>query len=63
MLNDDDLPTIQPKRMQPPVLDLLGVDELREYIAELQAEIGRVEADIVKKQAHRSAADAFFRKP
>ncbi len=63
MLNDDDLPIIQPKRMQPPVLDLLGVDELREYIAELQAEIGRVEADIVKKQAHRSAADAFFRKP
>jgi len=62
MLNDDDLPTPKPTRMHKPVLDLLGVDELRDYIAELQAEIARVEADIVKKQAHRSAADAFFRK-
>jgi len=63
MLNDDDLPTPKPKRMQPPVLDLLGVDELRDYIAELHAEIARVEADIVKKQAVRRAAEAFFRKP
>lgn len=63
MLNEDDLPTPKPKRMQPPVLDLLGVDELRDYIGELQAEIARVEADILKKQAHRSAADAVFRKP
>jgi uncharacterized small protein (DUF1192 family) len=62
MLNEDDLPTAKPKRMHPPVLDLLGVEELRDYIGELQAEIGRVEADIVNKQAHRSAADAFFRK-
>lgn len=63
MLNEDDLPTPKPKRMQPPVLDLLGVDELRDYIGELQAEIARVEADILKKQAHRSAADAVFRTP
>ncbi len=63
MLNEDDLPTPKPKRLQPPVLDLLGVDELRDYIGELQAEIARVQADIVKKQAHRNAADAFFRRP
>jgi uncharacterized small protein (DUF1192 family) len=45
----------------PPVLDGWDVDELKEYIARLQAEIGRVEASIAKKQAHRGAADAFFR--
>ncbi len=63
MINDDDLPRPKPARLQKPVLDLLGVEELREYIAELQAEIARVEADITRKQSHRSAADAFFRKP
>jgi uncharacterized small protein (DUF1192 family) len=36
---------------------------LRAYIEELRAEIARVEADIASKQSHRSAADAFFRKP
>ena len=46
-----------------PVLDTLGLVELREYIDELKAEIARVEADIDRKQGHRSAADAFFRRP
>ena len=32
-------------------------------IAELKEEISRVEADIARKQGHRTAADAFFRKP
>ena len=63
MLTDDDLPKPKPKRLGNLPLDLLGVDELRDYIAELQAEISRVEADIARKHAHRNAADAFFRKP
>ena len=41
-------------------LDLFGVEELRERIALLEAEIGRVRAQIDKKQAVRSAADALF---
>ena len=45
----------------PPVLDGWDVEELKNYIARLQAEIGRAEAAIAKKQAHRGAADAFFR--
>jgi uncharacterized small protein (DUF1192 family) len=45
------------------LLDTLGITELRDYIDELKAEIARVEADIDRKQGHRSAADAFFRKP
>jgi len=43
-------------------LTLLSVGELRERIGILQAEIGRLEADIAGKQASRSAADQFFKK-
>ncbi|HJS86276.1 MAG TPA: DUF1192 domain-containing protein [Acetobacteraceae bacterium] len=45
------------------VLDSLGIDELNAYIEELREEIARVEADIARKRNHRSAADAFFRAP
>ena len=45
----------------PPVLDGWDVDELKGYIARLQTEIARVEAAITRKEAHRGAADAFFR--
>jgi uncharacterized small protein (DUF1192 family) len=34
---------------------------MQAYIAELRAEIGRVEAEIARKRGHRSAADAFFK--
>ena len=45
----------------PPLLDGWDVEELKHYIERLRAEIGRAEAAIAKKQAHRGAADAFFR--
>ena len=51
------------RRLEPLRLDTLGVDELDLYIEELRGEIERVQADIAQKQSHRSAADAFFRKP
>ncbi|MBV8683262.1 MAG: DUF1192 domain-containing protein [Caulobacteraceae bacterium] len=41
-------------------LDLFGIEELNERIALLEAEIGRVRAQIDKKQAGRAAADALF---
>ena len=63
MLQDDDLPKPKPVRLVKLVLDLLGVSELNEYIDELKGEIARVEAEIGRKQSHRSAADAFFKKP
>lgn len=63
MIHDDDTPRPRPARLQPPVLDLLGVAELNDYIEELQAEIARVQAEIARKTQHRNAADAFFRKP
>ena len=47
----------------PPVLDGWGVEDLRGWIATLKAEIARAEAAIAKREQHRSAADAFFRRP
>ncbi len=61
MIADDDLPRPKPARLQPLLLDPLGVAELQAYIGELQAEIARAEADIKKNGAHRNAADAFFK--
>ena len=61
--DDDDSPPPKPVRLPKLPLDLLGVEELKDYIAELRQEIARVEADITRKQSHRTAADAFFRKP
>ena len=39
-----------------------GHDELDERVALLREEIARLEADKVKKQAQRSAADQFFKR-
>jgi uncharacterized small protein (DUF1192 family) len=63
MMHDDEEPARKPARLSPLALDRLGVTELRAYIEELRGEIARVEADITRKQGHRSAADAFFRQP
>jgi uncharacterized small protein (DUF1192 family) len=53
----------RPKQsLNPLVLEPLSVRELKEYIAQLRAEISRAEAAIASKEGHRSAADAFFRK-
>ena len=43
-------------------LTLLSVKELDERVALLTEEIARLEADKVKKQVQRSAADQFFKK-
>ena len=62
MLIDDDLePKNRPKKPRP--LDAMSVEDLEAYVAELKAEILRVEAAIAAKSAHRAAADAFFKKP
>ena len=63
MMDEEEGPVRKRSRLEKPVLDTMGIDELRDYIAELRAEIARVEEDIERKQGHRSAADAFFRRP
>ena len=56
---DDDLPrALRPK---PTDLDVMGIEELNEYIAELEAEIERVRSSIVKKEQQRIAASAVFK--
>ena len=57
---DDDL---DPRTKKPKLrnLDALSVEELRDYIDELEAEIVRVEAEIGKKQKHMNAASSLFK--
>jgi uncharacterized small protein (DUF1192 family) len=43
-------------------LALLSVGELTERIALLKEEIGRLEAEMTRKNASKSAADSFFKK-
>jgi uncharacterized small protein (DUF1192 family) len=43
-------------------LTVLSAGELAERIALLRDEIGRLEADMAKKRAVKSAADIFFKK-
>ena len=48
---------------KPKVLDSLSIDELRNYIGDLQAEIVRVEKAIAAKEAHRAAVSGLFKSP
>lgn len=41
-------------------LERLSVEDLRERIDALKAEIAVCEAELAKKDAHKSAADALF---
>ena len=43
-------------------LDPLSLDELRERVDALKAEIARVEAHVQRVQTHRSAAEELFKK-
>lgn len=61
ILDDDSDP--KTKRPKPRQLDKMSVGELREYAAQMKEEIARVEQEIAKKETHKSAADALFRKP
>ncbi len=43
-------------------LDSLSIEELEEYIDELEAEIRRVRDDIEKKQRHRAGVEGLFKR-
>lgn len=49
---------------KPAKLDLeqMSVDDLKQRIEALKLEIAACEAEINKKQAHKSAADDFFKR-
>jgi uncharacterized small protein (DUF1192 family) len=61
-MEDDDRPKKKVAHEIGQDLTLLSVEELGARIELMRGEIARLEADIAKKQASRSAADQFFKK-
>ena len=61
MFDEEDL---APQRQTPKPRDLtlLGIAELEEYIAGLEAEIARARAEIAAKQKQRGGAEALFKR-
>jgi len=59
MLEDDFMPSKGKPTLKK--LDPLSVDELKAYKLALEAEIGRVDAEMARKQAYQQAASQFFR--
>jgi uncharacterized small protein (DUF1192 family) len=61
MIEEEDLvPRNQPKKLKD--LTLLGIAELEEYIAALEAEAARARAEIAAKQPQRTGAEALFKR-
>lgn len=56
--DENDPKTKKPKSRN---LDDLSIDDLQEYITDLEGEISRVKSEIEKKKASKAAADAFFK--
>jgi uncharacterized small protein (DUF1192 family) len=64
MQDEQDATPRRPRRgFTPPPLDGWDVEDLRDYIAALRAEIARAEAAIASRDGHRSAAESVFRRP
>jgi uncharacterized small protein (DUF1192 family) len=59
-----DLDDLDPRQKKPKPLNLdeMNIDDLKEYVATLKAEIERVEAKIKAKQGHASAAASLFKR-
>jgi uncharacterized small protein (DUF1192 family) len=55
---------LEPRRKpsQPRDLSLMGIAELEAYIAELENEITRVQAEIAAKLGQRRGAEALFKR-
>jgi uncharacterized small protein (DUF1192 family) len=60
-MDDEDL--LPGKKSVPPKdLSLLGIAELEVYIAGLESEIARAQAEIAEKRKHRGGAEALFKR-
>jgi uncharacterized small protein (DUF1192 family) len=60
-MDDEDL--LPGKKPTPPKdLTLLGIAELEAYIAGLETEIARAQAEIDEKRKHRGGAEALFKR-
>ena len=58
-----DFDELEPRKPKPQLrnLDVLSIEELNDYIAEMKTEIQRVEEKITAKKAHLNAAAGFFK--
>jgi uncharacterized small protein (DUF1192 family) len=58
-----DLDELEPrkKKAAPKDLDAMGVEQLEEYLAEVEAEGARVRAKIAEKKDYLAGAQAFFK--
>jgi uncharacterized small protein (DUF1192 family) len=61
-IDPDELPKKKITHDMGQELALLSVGELNERIALLKDEIARLEAEVKRKQASKSAADTFFKR-
>jgi uncharacterized small protein (DUF1192 family) len=61
-VDPDDLPKKKITHEMGQDLSLLSVAELTERVSVLKEEIARLEAEINRKRASKSAADTFFKK-
>jgi uncharacterized small protein (DUF1192 family) len=61
-IDPDDLPKKKVTHEMGQDLALLSVGELTERITLLKGEISRLEAEMARKKATKSAADQFFKK-
>jgi uncharacterized small protein (DUF1192 family) len=59
-MDADDLEP-QKKKADLKNLEVLSIEALNDYIAELEAEIARVRETIKAKEAARQSADSFFK--
>lgn len=50
------------KKPKPRNLDIMGIEELEEYILDLEAEIARVRQTIAAKRSVKAGAEALFKK-
>lgn len=58
-----ELEDLEPRKAisKPKDLELLGVEELEEYLAELETEAARVKEKIAAKKAYKSGAEGLFK--
>ncbi|MCA1906847.1 MAG: DUF1192 domain-containing protein [Magnetospirillum sp.] len=56
---------LEPKKKVAPLrnLEIMGIEELQDYIGELKAEIVRAESAIAAKENVKRGAEALFKKP
>ena len=58
-----DFEDLEPRKQKPKPKDLepMSIDALKDYIAELEAEIARVRAAIKVKERHRRGVEGLFK--